>query len=83
MQVRMQLECEGGFHVVLRLEMHLDVCALSYSCPRLCANMAYIDKLVDILDVDLISANTTNEVHQPKLEGGSVGPRKERIFGVL
>lgn len=31
--------------------------------------MAYIEKLVHILDADLIVANTTNEVHQPQLEG--------------
>ena len=62
-QVRMELEGEGGLHVILGLKVHLWI---ELSVKGYISDMfkeTYVDQLVYILDVDLVASNAANEVH--------------------
>lgn len=60
----MQLECKCSFHIILRLQVSL-MGDKHQEIRNKSRASAYINELVHIFDVHLLSADLSNEVHQP------------------
>lgn len=69
MQVRMKLQRQGSFDVVLGLKVHL-FHAYEHLNPKKGKLNAYIDQLVHILDVDFVTSYSPYKVHEPELFNG-------------
>ena len=67
-KIRVQFECERSLDIVLGLKVHLK-CLQSVYADRRTSRRAYIDKLMDVFNVDLVPSNSPDEVHEAELEG--------------
>lgn len=66
MQIRMQFKCQCSLHVILALNVHLQTASVMKHLNEVL--QTNVHELVHVFDVNLITSNTTDEVHQAKLE---------------
>lgn len=77
MKIRMKLQRESGFNIILRLEVHLEF--VDTSCQYIDVSkifIAYVDKLMNIFDVDLVASYSSDEIHEPQLNDQRIGELK-------
>lgn len=68
MQICMKFEREASFNVVLRLQVHLLHASVSIH-GAIKERNTYVNQLVNIFDINSVSSDTTDEIHETQLRG--------------